>query len=182
MILGTCHQRSPRQPLRNSQGVQTFRRGGFSGSADRSRAATRLRRVSTRCLDDALPNSLSPARATAFRNYRSRVRARHSASKLSESGARAFESKGSFGFSLRTLPGSSLEADRACACTGHSNDDFESMGLPSYQHFRPSMRRQDQYACEFDGIAALHCCFACAVGSPSDENVAMQATKAIGGM
>jgi hypothetical protein len=68
------------------------------------------------------------------------------------------------------------------ACAGHSNNDFESMGLPSYQHFRPSIRRQDQYSCGFDDIEALHFCFACAVGIPIDESVAMQAAKAINGI
>jgi hypothetical protein len=62
------------------------------------------------------------------------------------------------------------------------NDDFESMSLPSYQHFRPLIRRQDQYPCGFDGIAALHFCFACAVGIPLDKSVAMQAAKAINGV
>jgi hypothetical protein len=71
------------------------------------------------------------------------------------------------------------ESGCAEACAGHSNNDFESIGLPSYQHFRPSTRRQDQYPCEGDGIAALHCCFACAVGIQIDESVAMQEAKAI---
>jgi hypothetical protein len=93
-------------------------------------------------------------------------------------GARACESKGLLGFSATTLIGPSSETDCACACAGHSNNDFESMGLPSYQHFRPSMRRQDQYPCEFVGIAALHGCFACAVGMPIGNRVAMQAAKA----
>jgi hypothetical protein len=70
------------------------------------------------------------------------------------------------------LASSLLESGCAEACAGHSNNDFESMGLPSYQHFRPSMRRQDQYTCEFGDISALHCCFACAVGVPIDKNVA----------
>ena len=56
------------------------------------------------------------------------------------------------------------------------------MGLPSYQHFLPSSRRQDQYPCGFDGIAALHFCFACAVGIPIDESVATQAAKATNGV
>ena len=34
------------------------------------------------------------------------------------------------------------------------------------------MRRQDQYPYEFDGIAALHCCFACAFGTATGENAA----------
>jgi hypothetical protein len=81
---------------------------------------------------------------------------------------------------VETLASSAFE-ESGCAevCAGHSNNDFESIGLPSYQHFRPSTRRQDQYPCEGDGIAALHCCFACAVGIPIDESVAMHADKAI---
>jgi hypothetical protein len=86
------------------------------------------------------------------------------------------------GFSGRTLVNSPSEFGCAEACAGHSNNDFESMGLPSYQHFRPSIRRQDQYPCGFDGIAALHFCFACAVGIPIDESVAMQTAKAINGV
>jgi hypothetical protein len=65
---------------------------------------------------------------------------------------------------------------------GHASKDFESMGLPSYQHCLPSIRRQNQYPCRFGGIAALHFCFACAVGIPIDESVAMQAAKAINGV
>jgi hypothetical protein len=64
----------------------------------------------------------------------------------------------------------------------HSSDDFESIGLPSYQHFLPSIRRQDQYPCVFDGIAALHFCFACAVAISIDESVATQAAKAMKGV
>jgi hypothetical protein len=86
------------------------------------------------------------------------------------------------GFSGTTLVSSPSEFGCAEACAGHSNNDFESMGLPSYQHFLPSMTRQDQYPRGFDGIAALHFCFACAVGIPIDESVAMQAAKAINGV
>jgi hypothetical protein len=93
------------------------------------------------------------------------------------------------GFSGGTLAGSRSEfgCAEACvgcaeACVGHSSKDFESMGLPSYQHFLPSIRRHDQYPCRFDGIAALHFCFACAVGIPIDESVAMQAAKATNGV
>jgi len=86
------------------------------------------------------------------------------------------------GFSGGTLAGSRSEFGCAEACVGHSNEDFESMGLPSYQHFRPSIRRQDQYPCGSDGIAALHFCFACAVGIPIDESVATQAAKATNGV
>jgi hypothetical protein len=86
------------------------------------------------------------------------------------------------GFSGGTLVGSRSEFGWAEACVRHSSKDFESMGLPSYQHFLPSIRRQDQYPCEFDGVAALHFCFACAVGIPIDESVAMQAAKATNGV
>jgi hypothetical protein len=77
---------------------------------------------------------------------------------------------------------SSSEFGCAEACAGHSSDDLESMGWPSYQHFRSSITRQDQCPCGFDGIAALHFCFACAGGIPIDESVAMQAAKAIIGI
>jgi hypothetical protein len=75
-------------------------------------------------------------------------------------------------FSVSALAISPLESNCADASAGHVNDDFDNKGLPSYQHLRPSMRRQDQYECEFDGIAALHCCFACAVGTATGENAA----------
>ena len=102
---------------------------------------------------------------------------------MSESfGAHACESNGLPGSSVTTLVTSLLEPGCADASLGHSNNDFESMGLPSYQHFRPLIRRQDQYPCGFDGIAPLHFCFACAVGIPIDESVAMQAAKAINGV
>jgi hypothetical protein len=78
---------------------------------------------------------------------------------------------------VRGLASSPLDAGCAEACAGHSNNDFESPGLPSYQHFRPSMRRYDHHCpCGFDGIAALHCCFASAVDSPSDESAMQVAT------
>jgi hypothetical protein len=85
-------------------------------------------------------------------------------------------------FSGRTLVSSPSEFGCAEACAGHSNNDFENAGLPSYQHFLPSIRRQDQYPCGFDGIAALHFWFAREVGIPIDESVAMQAAKAINGV
>ena len=77
------------------------------------------------------------------------------------------------------LATSPLERGCADACAGHSSKDFESMGLPSYQHFRPSIIRQDQCPSRFEGTAALHCCFACAVAISIDENVAMQAAEII---
>src|ERR1700756_3308680 len=82
-------------------------------------------------------------------------------------GARAI---GFPGFSL-TAPGTSvLEPGCLDFSFGHSNNDFERPCLPSYQHFRPSMRRQDQWPCEFVGLAELHCCFACAAGIPLDDS------------
>jgi hypothetical protein len=67
---------------------------------------------------------------------------RHRASKVSESfSARACESNGLPGFSVTTREASPLETGSADVTLGHSNNDFESMGLPSYQHFRPSIRR-----------------------------------------
>ena len=87
-----------------------------------------------------------------------------------ESGALACESNGLPGFAVGALPISKLESSCSDAGAGHSSDDFESMGLPSYQHLRPSIRRQDQYPCEFDGIAGLHCCFANAVGTTPGKN------------
>ena len=97
---------------------------------------------------------------------------------MSESvGAHACESNGLLGLSVGVLASSPLEAGCTEACAGHSKDDFKSPGLPSYQHFRPSMRRQDQKPCG-DGVAALHCCFASAVGIPIVES-AVQAATAI---
>ena len=87
-------------------------------------------------------------------------------------GADVCESNTLLDFSVRALAISPLESNCADASAGHSNDDFDNIGLPSYQHLRPSMRRQDQYPCEFDGIAALHCCFACAFGTATGENAA----------
>jgi hypothetical protein len=87
-------------------------------------------------------------------------------------GADACESNGLPDFSVSALAISPLESSCADASAGHSNDDFDSMGLPSYQHLRPPMRRQDQYPCGFDGIAGLHCCFACAFGNTTGENAA----------
>ena len=99
---------------------------------------------------------------------------------MSESvGAHACESNGLLCLSVG-VP-ASFASDAGCteACAGHSNNDFESPGLPSYQHFRPSMRRQDQKPCVCDGVAALlHCCFANAVGIPIVES-AVQAATAI---
>src|ERR1700730_11064906 len=74
--------------------------------------------------------------------YRISTLSRHSASKVSELfSARACESNGLPRFSVTTLAASRLDAGCADASLGHSSNDFESMGLPSYQHFRPSIRR-----------------------------------------
>jgi len=86
------------------------------------------------------------------------------------------------GFSGRALVSSRSDFGFAEACVGHSSKDFESAGLPSYQHLLPSIRRHDQYPCGCDGIAALHFCFACAAGISIDASVAMQAAKAINGV
>ncbi|MCP1966940.1 acyl carrier protein [Bradyrhizobium elkanii] len=113
-------------------------------------------------------------------DYRCSTLVRHRASKVFwRDGVHSSEPIGSLGFSMSALASSSV--GRACVeiRTGHSNNDFESMGLPSYQHFRPSMRRQDQYSRGFGGITALHCCFACAVGIPINRKVAMRAAKGI---
>src|SRR5207237_4509425 len=71
----------------------------------------------------------------------------------------------------------------AFACTdafdGHCNSDFEIMVLPAYQHFRPSIRRQDQYAVAFDGRATLHS-MAFAFAAPTGASAAMQATRKTG--
>ncbi|MGC2028202.1 hypothetical protein, partial [Bradyrhizobium sp.] len=61
----------------------------------------------------------------------------------------------------------------------HSNDDFESMGLPSYQHLRPSMSRQDQYPCGVVGIETLHCCFPSAAAIHIKERVTERAQQTI---
>jgi hypothetical protein len=69
------------------------------------------------------------------------IRARHRASKVSESfSGTACASIGSPAFAMRTPPASG-ERGAADASLGHSSSDFESMGLPAYQHFLPSMRR-----------------------------------------
>jgi hypothetical protein len=100
------------------------------------------------------------------------ARARHNDSKLSaSSGSDALESNKSFGFSVSTLV--------AVKGPDHCNNDFEIAVLPSYQHFRPSIRRQDhQCPCGSNGRAILHC-FACAaVGATIGKTVTMQAANA----
>jgi hypothetical protein len=57
---------------------------------------------------------------------------------------------------------------------------FESPGLPSYQHFRPSMMRYDHhFPFELEGFAALHCCFASACGIPNNNNTATKAVRVV---
>jgi hypothetical protein len=55
------------------------------------------------------------------------------------------------------------------------------MVLPAYQHFRPSIWRQDQCPCVFDGEAlhSLICALACAVSMPIGASAAMQTAKQI---
>src|ERR1700751_2864393 len=109
------------------------------------------------------------------------ILARHNASKVSEAVvSQACESRRSLGFSAAAFASSLPECGCAEVCAGHSSDDFESMGLPSYQPFRPSMRRQDQYPLWFVGIAALHFCFCCPAGIETNENSVPEAAKTVG--
>jgi hypothetical protein len=104
------------------------------------------------------------------RTYRLIARARHNDSKLSAaSGSDARETNGLLGLSVSTVIGVAGE--------DHCNADFEITVLPSYQHFRPSIRRHDhQCPCGSKGRAILHC-FACAVGTTIGKTVMMQAAK-----
>jgi hypothetical protein len=62
----------------------------------------------------------------------------------------------------------------------HPSKFFESPGLPSYQHFRPSMMRYDHhFPFELDGFAALHCCFASACGIPNNNSAATKAVRVV---
>lgn len=108
---------------------------------------------------------------------------RHRASKVSKSSrAQACESNGLPSFAVAAFASAAAETGCGDASFGHSSNDFDSMGLPSYQHFRPSIRRYDhQRPCVFEGVAALHCCLACALGIPTGKSVAIQTAKAIGG-
>lgn len=70
------------------------------------------------------------------------ILARHRASKVSNSfSANACASSGLLGCAMITPPASPLEPGSRDISVGHSSNDFESMGLPAYQHFRPLMRR-----------------------------------------
>ena len=107
------------------------------------------------------------------RLYRLITRARHNDSKLSaSSGSDARESNRSLDFSVSAVIG--------LAGRDHCNNDFEIAVLPSYQHFRPSIRRHDhQCPCASKGRAILHC-FACAAGATIGKTVIMQAANATG--
>lgn len=63
------------------------------------------------------------------------------------------------------------------ACAGHSSDDFDNIGLPSYQHFRPSIIRHDQYPRWFEALDLLHCCFANALASGIELTVTTTAAR-----
>lgn len=87
---------------------------------------------------------------------------------------------GSLRFSVATTTGTASALACAGAAAAHRSDDFEIAVLPAYQHFRPSIRRQDQGPRAFDGGATLHsliCAFACTVGMPIGARAAMQAAK-----
>ena len=116
------------------------------------------------------PNASFRSHATAHRKYPS-----HSAPTPANPGDRR-------ACPAETLAGFPSDFGRAEACTDHSSKDFESIAWPSYQHFLPSIRRQDQYPCACDGLATLHFCFASALGISIDESVAMQAAKAMNGV
>ena len=81
---------------------------------------------------------------------------------------------------MATLTGGAAAA-LACAgaAAGHFSKDFEIIVLPAYQHFRPSIRRQDQCPCAFDA-EALHTligALACAVSTPIGTSAEMQTAK-----
>src|SRR5207237_4927055 len=84
-------------------------------------------------------------------------------------------------FSVATLMGIASALACAGAAAGHRNDDFEITVLPAYQHFRPSIRRQDQCPCTFDGEARQSsiCDFSCAFSMPIGTSTAMQTAKKI---
>src|SRR5579862_1626157 len=103
------------------------------------------------------------------------------ASNVSEAaGTQACASSGSLRASVTGSAGFSLESGCAAVSAGHSSEDFESIGLPSYQHFRPSIIRQDQYPCGSDGVA-LHCCFACTRPGERKGTVLMQTANTVRG-
>jgi len=108
------------------------------------------------------------------------TRARHRDSKLSSSSIRACASMEPLRFSVTTVTGgATLTLACAGAAAGHFSNDFEIMVLPAYQHFRPSIRRQDQCPCVLDGEAthSLICALACAVSMPIGASAAMQTAK-----
>jgi hypothetical protein len=108
------------------------------------------------------------------------TRARHRDSKLSSSSIRACAFIGLLRFSATTLTGgATLTLACAGSAAGHLSADFGITVLPAYQHFRPSIRRQDQCPCAFDGEArhSLICALACAVSMPVGASAAMQTAK-----
>jgi hypothetical protein len=117
------------------------------------------------------------------RPYSIVTRERHRDSKLlSSSSIRACASMGSLRFSVTMLTGGAAAFACAGAAAGHRNNDFDIWALPAYQHFRPSIRRQDQ--CPFDDGAAMHsltcaltCALACAAGMPIGMSAEMQTAK-----
>jgi hypothetical protein len=118
------------------------------------------------------------ARPRATNLQCSKTLARHNASKESASSfAHACAFSGLSRCSEITFT-TSLRNGRAGTLLGHSSKDFESIGLPSYQHFRPSMIRYDHHF-PFDGAEALHCCFASTLVIPNDDSAPMQAAAAI---
>src|SRR4029078_691009 len=83
-------------------------------------------------------------------------------------------------FSATTLTGgATLTLACAGAAAGHRNNDFEITVLPAYQHFRPSIRRQDQCPCAFaaEALHSLIGALACAVSMPIGASAAMQTAK-----
>lgn len=111
--------------------------------------------------------------------YSELTRARQRDSKLSSSSIRACASMGPLRFSVATLTGAAAALACAGTAAGHFSNDFEITVLPAYQHFRPSIRRQDQCPCVFDG-EALHCligALACAVSMPIGTSAEMQTAK-----
>ena len=107
------------------------------------------------------------------------TRARHRDSKLSSASIRACASIGPLRFSVATLTGAATALACAGTAAGHFSNDFEITVLPVYQHFRPSIRRQDQCPCAFCG-EALHCligALASAVSMPIVTSAEMQTAK-----
>ena len=134
---------------------------------------------------ERIAQAVPPARHTRASislslTYSAETRARQRDSKLSSSSIRACASIGSLRFSATTLTGgATLTLACAGSAAGHLSDDFEITVLPAYQHFRPSIRRQDQCPCAFDGEArhSLICALASAVSMPIGTSAEMQMAK-----